>query len=171
MADADAGASAPDVIERIETPIRLEYEYTPGRGASRFLRGLLDRKLLGQRCPECRKVYVPTRGACPTDGVATEEEVQVSERGTVATFCIVNVPFATNVLELPYVTAQILLDGADTTLMHLVQEIPASEVRMGLRVEAVWKDDAELEPSLTSIKYFRPTGEPDAAFETYRDYL
>ena len=32
---------------------------------------------------------------------------------------------------------------------------------MGMRVEAVWVPD-ESEPTLESIKYFRPTGEPDA---------
>ena len=30
-----------------------------------------------------------------------------------------------------------------------------------MRVEAVWVDDADLGPNLESIKYFRPTGEPD----------
>jgi hypothetical protein len=30
-------------------------------------------------------------------------------------------------------------------------------------------DDAELKPSLTSIRYFRPTGEPDAPYESYRE--
>ena len=33
---------------------------------------------------------------------------------------------------------------------------------MGMRVEAVWVDDAELGPTIESIKWFRPTGEPDA---------
>jgi hypothetical protein len=42
---------------------------------------------------------------------------------------------------------------------------------MGLRVEAVWVDDADLTPSLASIKYFRPNGEPDAPYESYEEYL
>ena len=40
---------------------------------------------------------------------------------------------------------------------------------MGLRGEAVWAD--ELVPSMASIKYFRPSGEPDAAYETFEEYL
>jgi hypothetical protein len=171
---ASDGATAPpppDVIEKIATPIRLDYEYTAGRAMSRFLRGILTRKLLGQRCPVCRKVYLPPRGSCPTDGVPTEEEVEVAPTGTVTSFCIVNVPFATNVYELPYVSARIVLDGADIPLMHLMQEVPATEVRMGMRVEAVWVDDADLAPSLESIRYFRPTGEPDAPFESYAEHL
>ena len=47
-------------------------------------------------------------------------------------------PFAGQSIEIPYICAQVLLDGADISFMGLIQEIPAAEVRMGLRVEAVW---------------------------------
>ena len=40
---------------------------------------------------------------------------------------------------------------------------------MGMRVEAVWVPDDEIGPTLEIIKYFRPTGEPDADWETYKD--
>jgi hypothetical protein len=29
----------------------------------------------------------------------------------------------------------------------------------------------ELKPSLASVKYFRPSGEPDADYETFKEYL
>ena len=64
-----------------------------------------------------------------------------------------------------------LLDGADLGLFGLVQEIPFDQVRMGLRVEAVWVDDDELKPDLASIRHWRPTGEPDADYETYREHV
>jgi hypothetical protein len=150
-----------EIVEEIRTPVRLEYDYVAGRAPARFLRGLARGKILGQRCPECRKVYVPPRGACPKCAVPTEEEVEVSDRGTVTTFCIVNLPFFGQRIKPPYVCATILLDGADIGLFHLIQEVPAQEVRMGMRVEAVWAAPEERGPSLESIRYFRPTGEPD----------
>ena len=158
-------------VRSIRTPIRLEYTITAGRAPSRFLRGLAERRILGQRCPQCQKVYVPPRGACPTCGVPTLEEVELSHRGTVTTFCVVNLPFYGQVIETPYVCASVLLDGANIALFHLIQEVPAHEVRMGMRVEAVWAPPEELGPTLESVKYFRPTGEPDAPFEAYREYL
>lgn len=151
----------------VERPIRLDYTYFAGTAQSRFLKGITQKKILGQRCPKCRKVYVPPRGSCPTDGVATEEEVELPHKGTVTTFCVVNIPFAGSV-EVPYVSASVLLDGADIAFFALIQEVPAEEVRMGMRVEAVWND--EIGPTLESIKYFRPTGEPDADYETYKGY-
>ena len=155
----------------IDTPIHLEYRFTPGRASSRFLRGIEQGRIVGQRCPQCRKVYVPPRGACAACGVATDEDVEVAPTGTVTTFCIVNVPFYGQQLEIPYVSATILLDGADIGLMHLIQEVPAADVHMGMRVEAVWVEPDERKPTLESIRYFRPSGEPDADFESYKDYV
>jgi uncharacterized OB-fold protein len=57
----------------------------------------------------------------------------------------------------------VLLDGADIPFFALIQECPFDQVRMGMRVEAVWVPPAERRPSFESIRYFRPTGEPDVA--------
>ena len=157
-------------VTTLSTPMRLEYLFSAGIAQSRNLRGLAEGKFIGQRCPVCRKVYVPSRGSCPVDGVPTDEEVVLGNTGTVTTFCVVNVPFAGQSIEIPYICAMVLLDGADISFMGLIQEIPTDEVRMGLRVEAVWVPPEELRPSMASVRYFRPTGEPDADYETYKDY-
>jgi uncharacterized protein len=170
MADADTAAD--DVVEKIDTPIELRYRYVAGHAQTMFLRGIQQGKILGQRCPVCHKVYCPPRGACASDGVALgEEPVEVSEKGTVTTFCVVNVPFYDQQMEIPYVSATILLDGSDIGMMHLIQEAKAEDVHMGMRVEAVWAPAEDRKPTLESIKYFRPTGEPDAEYESYRDHV
>jgi uncharacterized OB-fold protein len=155
-----------DPVEIIQTPIRLEYDYTPGGARSRFLRGLEQGKILGERCHVCKKVYVGGgSGACARDGVPMSEVVELPPTGVVTSFCIVNLPFAGATIEIPYTSAAILLDGADIPLLALIQEIPANDVRMGLRVEAVFVPEAERAPSMDTIKYFRPTGEPDAPID------
>jgi hypothetical protein len=158
-------------VTTLSTPVHLDYQFTAGVAQSRFLRGIAEGKIYGQRCPACGKVYVPSRGSCPVDGVPTDEEVELPDRGVVTTYCVVNVPFAGQAIELPYICAQVLLDGANISFMGLIQEIPASEVRMGMRVEAVWVEPDQLGPTMESIKYFRPTGEPDAPYESYEEYL
>ena len=155
-------------VVSIRTPIRLEYSYVAGRAQSRFLKGIARGRILGQRCQQCGKVYVPPRGCCPTCGLPTAEEVELPDTGTITTFCIVNLPLYSQAREIPYVSASVLLDGADVPLFHLIQEIPAEQVRMGMRVKAVWVPPDDLKPSLESIKYFRPTGEPDVPQEANR---
>jgi uncharacterized OB-fold protein len=148
-------------VRSVRTPARLDYQFTAGAAASRFLQGIANKKIFGERCPICSKVYVPPRGACPSHGVPTREQVDLPHVGTIVSFCVVNVQFYGSVMEIPYVTANIQLDGADLPLMHLIQEVPADKVHIGMRVEAVWVDDADLAPTLESIKWFRPNGEPD----------
>ena len=160
-----------DPVMVIRTPIRLEYTFTAGEAQTRFLRGLAEGKLVGQRCPACRKVYIPPRGSCPTCAVPTKEAVQVADRGIVTTFCIVNIPFPGQAIKPPFAAASILLDGADIAIFHLLQEVDAADVRMGMRVEAAWVPRDELRPSMESIRYFRPTGEPDAPYESYKEHL
>jgi uncharacterized OB-fold protein len=170
MSDAQTVSGvAGEPVSVVETPIRLNYSYTPGVAASRFLRSIEHGQIVGQRCPRCAKVYVPPRGACSMCGVATEEEVALTGKGTVTTFCVTQVPSPG--LVPPYVTAWIRLDGADITSMFLIQECDPDEVRLGMRVEPVWVEDSARQPNLGNIRYFRPTGEPDAPYDTYKDYV
>ncbi|HVX17747.1 MAG TPA: Zn-ribbon domain-containing OB-fold protein [Acidimicrobiales bacterium] len=148
-------------VRSVRTPARLDYQFTAGAASSRFLQGIANKRILGERCPICKKVYVPPRGACPSHGVPTTEQVELAHKGTVVSFCVVNVQFYGSVMEIPYVCANIQLDGADLPLMGLIQEAKASDVRIGMRVEAVWVDDEDLAPTLESIKWYRPIDEPD----------
>ncbi len=163
-------ADQPGPVTTLATPIRLDYLFSAGIAQSKNLKGLAQGTFIGQRCPVCHKVYVPSRGSCPVDGVPTDEVVELANTGTVTTYCVVNVPFAGQSIEIPYICAMVLLDGADISFMGLIQEIPTDEVRMGLRVEAVWVEPDELGPTMASVRYFRPTGEPDADYESYKDY-
>ena len=158
-------------VTTVVTPIELGYQHTASAEESRYLRGLTEGRLLGQRCPVCEQVYIPPRGACPTDGVPTTTEVELPDTGTITTFCVVNVPFLGQRIKPPYVVAYVLLDGADIAFLHLIRGCEASEVRMGMRVRATWRPREEWEPSLANIEYFEPSGEPDAEFETYARHL
>ena len=123
----------------VDTPIKLDYSYTPGVASSRFLRSLERGEIVGQRCPRCAKVYVPPRGACSMCGVATDEELVLSGKGTITTFCVTRVPSPG--LTPPYVSAWILLDGADTSLLGAVDAGDAAAMRTGMRVRARWADE------------------------------
>jgi uncharacterized OB-fold protein len=154
-----------DPVTGIVAPARLDYTYTPGRAQTAYLTALAERRTVGERCPSCHKVYVPPRGACPTCGVATTDRVEVGPAGTVTTFCIVNIKAKNLDIEVPYVYAHIALDGAGLALHGRIGGIPYDQVRMGLRVEPVWTEGSR------HPDHYRPTGEPDAAYETYKELL
>ncbi|MFG3346006.1 Zn-ribbon domain-containing OB-fold protein [Streptomyces sp. NPDC048018] len=154
-----------DPVTGIVAAARLDYTYTPGRAQTGYLRSLAERRTVGERCPSCAKVYVPPRGACPTCGVATTERVEVGPRGTVTTFCIVNIKAKNLDIEVPYVYAHIALDGAGLALHGRIAGIPYDQVRMGLRVEPVWSEGGRYPD------HYRPSGEPDADHDTFKELL
>lgn len=157
-------------VTRFKSPTRLDYDITASVELSRFLRGLMERRILGARCPETGNVYVPAPSVIPANGMTPSEiDIEVAHTGTVTTFCVINIPFEGQVLSPPYVGASILLDGADVPIFHLVGGVDPEAVRMGLRVRALWEDEPI--PSLATIRYFEPTGEPDAPIETFEQHL
>ncbi len=157
-------------VTRLLTPIRLEYRYNPGEAQTRFLRALKEGRVIGLRCSQCRKVYTPPRGACSMCGAPFAEEVEISSKGTLVTYAVVNVNFASRSIELPYVSAEVLFDGSDTTTSLLLQDFHEGEVRLGMRVQARWKPQEEWEMSLTNIECVVPIDEPDADYETFKEH-
>jgi len=166
--------SVPDVIAGVEpvqsvrTPIRMEYRYTPGAALSQYLRAMESKTILGDRCGETGQVFVPPRGVSPMAGKATVELVELPDTGYIESFNITRVPIATRPdLEPPYCSAWIVLDGASVGFMGLAINIDVDDVRIGMRVRAVWKPDDELEASATNILGWEPTGEPDEVIDDY----
>ena len=150
-----------DMITGIETPIYLQYNFTAGKAPARFLSQVKKGVLTGQRCPRCANVYIPPRGSCAACGVATKEEVALPNKATVQSFTIVAIPIPNNPIQPPYVIANLVVDGANLSFIHLMSECVNEEVHIGQRVEAVWKPEEEWGYAMDNIRYFKPLDEPD----------
>jgi uncharacterized protein len=170
-AEPEASTDDRDPVTMLVTPVNIEIQHSASHAESAYLRALKDGKLIGARTGPTGKVYFPPHEADPATGLPTTELVELPDKGTVTTFAIINIPFMGQRIEPPYVAAYVLLDGADIPFLHLVSEIDASEVRMGMRVEAVWKPREAWGLGIDNIEYFRPTGEPDADYATYKHHL
>ena len=166
-APPEAGDAGP--VTGFKQVVRLEYDINAGEAASAYLRGLAEGRLVGRRATGSDEVYVPPRGSDPKTGEPTTVDVEVGPRGTVTTFCVVNIKFTDLTPDVPYVCAQVLLDGSAVAFFGLIAGCPVTDVRMGMRVEVTWAD--ELVADARSIKWFQPSGEPDAPYDAYKDYL
>ena len=174
--DVPDAADDRDPVTMLVVPTTIEIQHTASLPESAFLRALEEGKLLGARtrrgsAGEPGKVYFPAREADPATGHQLDEFIELPDKGTVTTFAIINIPFAGQRIKPPYVAAYVLLDGADIPFLHLVTEIDAADVRMGMRVEAVWKPRDEWGTTIENISHFRPVDEPDAAYDTYKQHL
>lgn len=147
------------LVEPVKTAFKIEINQDLSWGRlSRFGAELKDNKrIMGTECPKCGVVWCPPLADCIKCYVPTDW-IEVGPKGTIQTYTTCYMPPAWEGkvldIEVPYVIALIKLDGADTGLLHYVREVDPKDVKVGLVVEAVFKDKREAR--ITDIDYFRP---------------
>ncbi len=139
--------------------IYIPNTYSAGAVGSRFLIELRDNKrIMGTRCPTCNRVYVPARSVCKDCFGELSEWVEVSQKGTLLTYAVAYQPNPVQPLEPPIAYGIVQLDGADTGLVHMLGEVDPEQLKVGMKVQAVFKVEKERVASILDIKYFKPLG-------------
>ncbi len=150
----------------------ITYRNPVPEAADRATAASKEHRLLGLRCPVCSRVYAGGRGYCPIDAIelGPECEEDLPHTGTITNFAIVTpVPYPGQTETEPFVRAFVLLDGTDVIIPYTpVIELPADQVRVGQRVDAVWASPAEetdegggMGGNFGSLLGWIPNGEPD----------
>jgi len=135
--------------------LQVPYRYSMGATTSRFFIEIRDhRKIMGVRCPACNVVYVPPRTTCGRCFSQLDEWVEVGDRGTLETYTRVRYSTPVQPVPPPFYYGIIKLDGADTGLAHLVGGMKGQEPRIGMRLQAVFKE--ERQGNMLDISYFQP---------------
>ncbi|MBA7665273.1 hypothetical protein ES703_73343 [subsurface metagenome] len=139
--------------------IDIPNTYYAGMVGSRFLIELRDnKKILGIKCPTCNRVYVPPRSTCKDCFGKLSELVEVSNKGTLLTYAVAYQPQPVQPVEVPIAYGIVQLDGADTGLAHMLGEVDPEQLKVGMKVKAVFKVKKERVASILDIKYFKPLG-------------
>ena len=140
----------------IEGKLALPYSYFAGRVGSTFITTLRDEKqILGVRCDACSKVFVPPRQTCERCMADIRDNwVPVENTGEVMNFTVVRYSDKHLPRKVPYILALIRLDGADTPMVHILDEVDSDAVKPGLRVEAVFSENPT--STILDIEYFKP---------------
>lgn len=135
--------------------VKIPNTYSAGAVGSRFLIELRDKKrIMGTRCPTCNRVYVPARSICKDCFGQLDEWVEVSSKGTVLTYAVDHESKPIQPMATPIVYGIIQLDGADTGFVHMLGEVDPEQLRVGMKVQAVFKE--ERVGNILDIKYFKP---------------
>jgi uncharacterized OB-fold protein len=138
-----------------ESTLEFPYKHSTGETVGRFLAGLKEQRAIWGRRASGLGVVVPPHGHSEADGSDAGEWVAVASTGSVTAVAVVHAPIAKlHPVDRPFAFVLVRLDGADTALAHVVTD-RLDEIRVGARVEAVWKPDGERRGSILDIASFR----------------
>ena len=152
-------------------PQRVEYDVTPGKHYTAYLRGLEEGKFIGAGTRSLARCTCRPAVRTPIRVIRRASISKWSTWGSSPPSRSSAFPFPGQKLTPPYCFGAIVLDGSDSPIYHLISGVPYDEIRMGMRVKAKWKPQDEWETSLENILYFEPTGEPDVPFDSYKEHL
>jgi len=137
---------------------RFEYDWSMGEAMGRFLAELKNGRIVGRRCSQCGRILVPPRMFCEEDFRPTDSWVQVGDCGTIETYSVSYLNADASRSKEPTVVAVIALDGASRGMgfLHFIRGVPPGQVKIGMRVKAVWRPSAKREGAITDIRFFEP---------------
>lgn len=167
----DGGGAPGEPVTMMDYNASITYRIPTTQNAMRADQAIAEGRFLGLKCPACGRVYTGGKGYCPVDTLelTEEHELDLPQRGTVSNFTIVTpIQYPGQTETEPFARVHVLLDDVDVVLGYQpLIEVANDDIRIGLRVEAVWASDAEkragsLDPRLDSnLVGWIPTGEPD----------
>jgi uncharacterized OB-fold protein len=119
-----------------------------------FWEAAREHRLVLQRCEACGRIQHPPGPVCHRCRAATLSWREVTGRGSVYSFTWVHkafVPALQNCIPYAVVVVELGDDAGGTRFVSNVVDVAPDELRIGLDVELVWDDYAEL-----SVPRFRP---------------
>lgn len=145
----------------IVIPLDLWYRWSAGPHLGAFLRALKECRIIANRCPSCARLQLPPAPICGRCHIHMGEDwVELSPKGTVISFSFVVDPMYDagigDMRPVPYTIAAIVLDGGpDVAFFHRLEEKDPEKVKVGMRVEAVFRPLEERTGSMEDIVHFR----------------
>ncbi len=152
-----------DDVPNISDSPDLRYAWDNGFAISTYLDGLKKGKIRGSLDTRTNRMMVPARPFSEISNLApVTNYFNIPDSGVVKTFTISHINWDSSPLPKGKVNifAVIALDGIveDMGLVHLLGDVDAKEVKIGMRVKAIWKPEAKRTGDILDIKYFAPLG-------------
>lgn len=146
-----------DPVEVVPYKLRLQYEHSYGPYYGRLFDEIkTNRVIMGVRTSEGDAALLPPREVDDISHKRTGTWKACKDTGTIRGCSIINLEFLGQTRPPPYVYAEIVLDGASTRLIHMIDiddvEEAKQRIKPGTRVRAVW--GKERTGSLADIERF-----------------
>ncbi len=127
---------------RADLVIEYPFNRTTGPVIGAFYTGLREGAVLGIRGADGRVICPPVEYD-PVTAEPLTELVKLGEEGTVTSWSWVSRPRKNQPLEGEHALALIQLDGADTSMLHVVDAPGPEALSVGARVKIRWAEERE----------------------------
>ncbi len=161
--DAPLGVVTPlaeteEAIGVIPYSMTLPYEHAYGPYYGRMFDEIREHgRVMGVRTSNGEDALLPPREIDDITHKRTGTWKACADTGTIRGCSIINMAFLGQTREPPYVYAEIVLDGASTRLIHMIDiddiETAKQKIKPGTRVRAIWTS-GERKGSLADIERF-----------------
>lgn len=120
----------------------LDYTYKRSLGPilSQFFTALRDGHFVGIKRSD-GSVLMPPKEYDPDTSEQLDEMVDVADAGIVTSWSWVSKPREQQPLDHPFAYALVLLDGASTPFLHVVDAGSEAAMKTGMRVQAKWGEE------------------------------
>ena len=140
----------------LEGKMALPNQYFAGRLGSQFIIALRDgKKITGVRCEKCNKTFIPPREYCELCWTKiADKHIDLGSEGELVNYTVVRYNDKHLPKKAPYILGQIKLTGADTPLTHIVLGVDPRDVRVGMKVKAVFAEKTT--NTIMDLDHFEP---------------
>jgi uncharacterized OB-fold protein len=133
--------------------VRAEFAFWVGQYLDKFYDALENKQFIGNKCPECGNIFVPPRkicGKCNKTIPLDKNWVDLPETGTLLNYTITYYKVndrTTRKVKKPQILGMVQIDGSNTGIVYRLLNINPDEVKIGMKVKAVWEEKTKGDPS------------------------
>ncbi|MHA2472401.1 MAG: Zn-ribbon domain-containing OB-fold protein [Promethearchaeota archaeon] len=132
--------------------VRADFSFWVGQYMDKFYDAFESKKIIGNQCPECRKVFVPPRKICGDCNKIIPIEknwVELSNSGTLINFTTTNYRVSDRIgrkTKKPQIIGMVQIDGSDTAIIYRLLNIQPEEIKIGMKVKIDWGETPKGNP-------------------------
>ena len=146
--------------QKVDYSWDIPYSAVLGETYAIFMKGMKDKKIMGNVCKSCNGVHFPAKPFCEKCFEACDEWVELDGAATLVTYAVCYIPMP-HLPKPPSITGIINLGGSVLNFVHNISGIDVSDpskveeqLTVGMKLKPVWKDVRE--GDMFDIDYFEP---------------
>ena len=133
--------------------VRADFSFWVGLYMDKFYDSLENKKIIGNKCTKCEKVFVPPRkicGECNETIHLDNNWVNLPDTGMLQNYTITHYRVSDRTARKaknPQIIGMVQIDGSDTAIVYRLLKIEPEEVKIGMKVKIEWDEKPKGSPS------------------------